>query len=126
MAAPFDWRISTKTKLVGDIVVARFADLDVAPGQKYLDQPPLLVVEVLSPSTRRYDRSLKMATYADAGAASYWMVDPRPDEPSVETYALADGVHHPGPSARGRETLTVTAPFELSFSPWDLLADLRE
>jgi Uma2 family endonuclease len=36
---------------------------------------PLLVVEVLSPTTRRRDLINKRAYYLDAGAAEYWVVD---------------------------------------------------
>ena len=35
-----------------------------------------LVIEVLSPSTRRKDMQLKMYKYAGAGVREYWMVDP--------------------------------------------------
>jgi len=37
---------------------------------------PILVVEVLSPYTRRRDRQQKKNLYADAGVEEYWMVDP--------------------------------------------------
>ncbi len=37
--------------------------------------PPLLVVEVLSPTTRRRDLLNKREYYLDAGAAEYWIVD---------------------------------------------------
>ncbi|MCD7884869.1 MAG: Uma2 family endonuclease [Lachnospiraceae bacterium] len=37
---------------------------------------PDLVVEILSPSTRRKDRSLKMTKYKRAGVREYWMIDP--------------------------------------------------
>ena len=37
---------------------------------------PDLVVEVLSPSTRRKDISLKLYKYAEAGVREYWIVDP--------------------------------------------------
>ena len=41
------------------------------------EQPiPILVVEVLSPSTRRRDREQKRSLYTDAGVAEYWLVDP--------------------------------------------------
>jgi Uma2 family endonuclease len=36
----------------------------------------LLVVEVLSPSTARYDRELKRRRYQRAGVPEYWIVDP--------------------------------------------------
>ena len=38
---------------------------------------PALVVEILSPSTRRRDRQLKRDLYARAGVREYWMVDPK-------------------------------------------------
>ena len=37
--------------------------------------PPLLVVEVLSPTTRRRDLVNKREYYLDAGAGEYWLVD---------------------------------------------------
>jgi Uma2 family endonuclease len=70
----------------------------VAPGADWDRAPvPILVVEVLSPSTRRRDREQKRELYLDAGVIEYWMVDPesrsvtvvragRPDR--VETEAL--------------------------------------
>jgi Uma2 family endonuclease len=37
--------------------------------------PPLLVVEALSPTTRRRDLVNKREYYLDAGAGEYWLVD---------------------------------------------------
>lgn len=37
---------------------------------------PKFVIEVLSPSTRRKDITLKLQKYTDAGVSEYWMVDP--------------------------------------------------
>jgi Uma2 family endonuclease len=39
--------------------------------------PPDLVIEVLSPSTARYDKSVKFLTYEKAGVREYWLADPR-------------------------------------------------
>ena len=44
----------------------------------------LLAIEVLSPSTARYDRFTKRRLYQDAGVACYWIVDP--DERVVEVW----------------------------------------
>jgi Uma2 family endonuclease len=38
--------------------------------------PPILVVEVLSSTTRRRDREDKRSFYLGAGVAEYWLVDP--------------------------------------------------
>ena len=38
---------------------------------------PDLVVEVLSPSTRRVDLKVKLEAYRDAGVPEYWVVDPQ-------------------------------------------------
>ena len=37
---------------------------------------PFLVVEIISPSTRRRDQEQKKSLYLDAGVAEYWIVDP--------------------------------------------------
>ena len=48
----------------------------------------LLAVEVLSPSTARYDRILKRRRYQRAGVPEYWIVDP--DARVVERWRPAD------------------------------------
>jgi len=44
-------------------------------GDLHLDPPPLLVVEVASPSTRTVDRTRKLADYRLGGAGLYVLVD---------------------------------------------------
>lgn len=49
----------------------------VVPAPRWEDAPvPLLVVEVLSPYTRRRDLMPKRSLYLDAGVGEYWIVDP--------------------------------------------------
>lgn len=50
---------------------------------------PDLVVEVLSPSTMRRDRTVKMKKYAAAGVREYWIVTP--GTKSIEVYLNQDG-----------------------------------
>jgi len=53
--------------------------------------PPDLVVEVLSPATRRTDRLEKTVEYARAGVSEYWIVDP--DGQTVEVFTLREGAY---------------------------------
>ena len=55
---------------------------------------PDLVIEILSPSTRRHDRLVKLGLYQRAGVREYWIVDP--DNGSVQVLTLTDGLllHH--------------------------------
>ena len=44
-------------------------------GELHFDPPPFLVVEIASPSTRRADRTRKLADYRLGGAEQYLLVD---------------------------------------------------
>lgn len=50
---------------------------------------PDLVVEVLSPTTARYDRGVKKSAYERNGVKEYWIVDP--NNKLVEQYLLTEG-----------------------------------
>ena len=50
---------------------------------------PDLVVEILSPSTERYDRGYKLVLYGRHGVLEYWLVDPMND--TVEVLAPGEG-----------------------------------
>jgi len=71
-----------------------------------VESPPSLVVEVLSPHSRRIDRELKPPRYRAFGVPEYWVVDPL--SRSVEVHRLQASAHaevvrdtlrwHPNPS----------------------------
>ena len=44
--------------------------------EKYVDGPPDLCVEVISRSSRKYDRGRKFVLYAEHGVKEYWIIDP--------------------------------------------------
>jgi Uma2 family endonuclease len=69
---PYDYRLPDGSELVPDITVARTEDL----GEKRLTRTPLLVVEVISPSSRWMDPLVKRAKYEAAGVPAYWIADP--------------------------------------------------
>lgn len=84
--------------------------------------PPLLVVEVLSRSTRSKDLVLKRAVYAEIGIQSYWIVDP--NEPSVLILELDGDTYVERARAVGSETVTVSRPIAVTFAPSQLQDDL--
>ena len=51
---------------------------------------PILVVEVLSDSTKQRDRVQKRQLYAEAGAAEYWIIDPETRSILVVVAGAAD------------------------------------
>jgi Uma2 family endonuclease len=56
----------------------------------YLDGPADLVVEVVSPESRRRDRGEKLAEYEMGGVREYWIVDP--EKQQADLFVLgADG-----------------------------------
>ncbi len=61
----------------------------LATYQDIVDLPESLVGEILSPSTARIDRALKMPLYAREGVPFFWLVDP--DARTLEVYRLQDG-----------------------------------
>ena len=50
---------------------------------------PLFVTEILSPSTRKKDMTVKKELYAQIGVFEYWIISPR--DKAVEAYKLSDG-----------------------------------
>jgi Uma2 family endonuclease len=74
--APFDVKLSFFTVLVPDLVyftAQRFAQV---VNEKHATAAPDLVVEILSPGTRRRDTGRKRAVYDREGVREYWLVDP--------------------------------------------------
>ena len=56
--------------------------------EDYYDGAPELVVEILSPSTRRKDFIVKTRYYSKAGVKEYWIVDP--DKKNVLVFYFAE------------------------------------
>ncbi|MBB5789054.1 Uma2 family endonuclease [Jiangella mangrovi] len=114
--APRDWQPDDRTSFQPDVFVIRREDDQAAP----IAAAPSLVIEVLSRSTRRTDRALKYATYAEHGVASYWIVDP--DEPSIVAYDLKDGAYVEVGRAAGDQSVTLRQPFEVTVTPKSLVS----
>lgn len=114
LGAPAAAIIDERTWVEPDIMAARKSDF----GDKYLDHPPLLAVEVLSPSNRIYDLNTKFARYERAGIASYWVVDP--DERRLVVWELADGRYAEVADVGPGESWSAVRPFEVTVLPGEL------
>ncbi len=89
LVAPFEVHLSVTSRPVQpDILFIATEKLPQEDAQFYTGVPDL-IVEVLSPSSLRLDRSIKFAAYEKAGVAEYWIVNPR--HRNVEIYTLKDG-----------------------------------
>lgn len=113
--APTDVVLDDANALQPDLLVVR------ADNIKHPDNPlrPLLVVEILSPSTRLVDLTLKRSRYQTAGCPSYWVVDP--DEPSLTAWDLVESVYVERGHVAGEDSLSLAAPFDVTITPARLL-----
>lgn len=109
--APLDVDVTDDTRLQPDILVIRRDLL----GERKLAGMPDLAVEVLSPSTRRFDLVLKRSRYEAAGCLNYWVYDP--DEPSVVAWQLTGGRYEEVGRAEGDEELSLTRPYPVTLNP---------
>ena len=76
LAAPFDIKFSMLTVLVPDLVYFTADRFARVVNEKHATAAPDLVVEILSPGTRRRDKGRKRAVYDREGVQEYWIVDP--------------------------------------------------
>lgn len=115
LVAPFDVRLDDLTVLEPDVLVARRSDLTDAN----LPNAPVLAIEVLSPSTRRLDLTLKKTRLEAAGCEHYWVVDPKTER--FIAWRLMDGAYVEVADAQGDETVDIELPFRVQLSPAQLL-----
>ena len=71
------------------VVICDKTKLDDKGGYK---GAPELVVEIISPSTEKRDRFIKLKLYQNAGVNEYWIVDP--DHKTVSVHILNNGVYN--------------------------------
>ena len=74
--APFGVLFSPNDAVEPDLIFLAADRPRVPSKDNTINYPPDLVVEVISPSSRRKDRVAKMALYARAGVSEYWTADP--------------------------------------------------
>jgi Uma2 family endonuclease len=106
-------QVSDVTEFDPDIVVVHRDDVG---GAKFF-APPLLVVDIRSPSTAIVDRNVKLTAYQEFGVASYWMFDPSPNRPELTVFELHDGAYRQVAQASGGTLLTIERPFPVELVP---------
>jgi Uma2 family endonuclease len=79
--APFDVRLPRSTEEDDQVDTVVQPDVLIVSDLKKLDArgmrgAPDWVAEVLSPSTARYDRTVKLSAYERAGVCEVWLIDP--------------------------------------------------
>ncbi len=88
LTAPIDVHLGPGSIVQPDVVALRRRNTSIL-GRKKLTGVPDLLIEVLSPSTRRFDRQHKRDRYERAGVREFWLVDP--DTHTVEQLILRKG-----------------------------------
>jgi Uma2 family endonuclease len=110
--APIDLILTNHDVFVPDILVVGDPQHVTARG---IEGPPLLIVEILSPSTHKQDRGVKARRYAELGVEHYWIVDPTGKR--VECHRLMDGAY--------RRLIVAERNGKLEHPDWDgLVIDL--
>ena len=110
---------ATSTEFAPDLVVVPIEEV----GDAKFTRPPLLVVEIRSPSTAIIDLNRKKAAYERFGVPSYWIIDPDPAQPEVTVFELRDRRYVT--VAVTTAPLTVERPFLITITPAQLTSRLR-
>lgn len=114
--APLDWQPDNRNSLEPDLLVVAKEDI----GLENITEPLALAVEVLSPSSRLRDTTLKHAKYAEGGIGSYWIVDP--NMPSIIAYALERGEYVEVARGANADVVRLGEPFPVTVVPAQLIA----
>ena len=119
-AAPAGWWVCDRlgieageSSLIPDVTVLR----PYSSGAIWADPDDVAcVIEVETETSRRYDRLLKPALYADAGISAFWRIEPGP-APVLYVYALGPDGYLPQKTVRGADPVQVDAPFPVRVAP---------
>lgn len=76
--------------------------------------------EILSPSTRRADLSIKKERLSRAGCPCYWVIDP--ERPTLLAWQLRGRTYELVAEATGSQEVQLTAPFPVTLTPAALVS----
>src|SRR5215469_5996513 len=111
--------LGPQTEFDPDMVVVR---TDQIGGAKFTE-PPLLIVEIRSPSTALVDLNRKKAAYERFGVQSYWILDPDVARPELTVFELHDGRY--ALDAVSTQPVTLDRPFSVTIDLAQLTRRLR-
>jgi Uma2 family endonuclease len=119
LGAPYAVRLSETFELQPDVLVGHAEDFT----DKLLPVPPVLAVEVLSPSSVINDFNNKKAIYQRLCVQSYWVIDP--EEPTLTVFELDDeSIYRKVAEVKGAEVFEAQRPFPVRIVPVKLLGRL--
>jgi Uma2 family endonuclease len=98
LVAPFDVYLDRKNAFQPDIIFIAKENISRIKDNG-LYGPPDLAIEILSPSTGKYDLEDKMDVYAANGVKEYWIIEPH--EKLATGYWLAEDEYHEFESQNG-------------------------
>lgn len=99
---PLDVYFSETDTYQPDIIFISKERLNII-GEKKIEGPPDLVIEILSPQTAYYDLRTKKDTYEKAGVKEYWIVDPI--QKAVEIFLNKGGSFEAVSAVRGEDKI---------------------
>jgi Uma2 family endonuclease len=83
--APIDVFLDNENAVIPDLIYISQARKSIITANGIAGAPDL-IIEILSPSTAKYDRDSKMKTYKRNQIPEYWIIDPKAQ--SIEIYVL--------------------------------------
>ena len=86
--SPIEVRLDDDNIFQPDVLYISPTNKNCTVGEKRIIGAPDLVVEILSPSTAKYDRQVKYHVYEANGVQEYWIVDPAYD--TIEVFILEE------------------------------------
>ena len=107
-AAPFDVVISHFDVVEPDLLVV-LSDQSSIVTDKHVRGVPAIVVEILSPGTRRVDKTVKHRLYEHSGVREYWVIDPERDAVTVHRLS-ASGAFSAAPELTRTASDALTSP----------------
>ncbi|MCK4766583.1 MAG: Uma2 family endonuclease [Candidatus Aminicenantes bacterium] len=114
---PVDWQIAEDTVVQPDNLVVCDESIE---GEK-LEETPVLVFEILSPSTGRKDRVLKYRLYREAGVKYFCIVDP--ETKSADVFTLKSSEYEKTEDFQDGKVIFDLGPCKIAFDFNEIFTD---